>query len=188
MYKLCKTEQSAERQRQLEKALLDAMRSTPYEELSISDLCERIHVPRKSFYRYFSGNDGALMALLDHTLMEFDTVSFNRLSDRNASAAADLQGYFKFWYEQKSLLDALQRSRLSGLLVERAMFHAFNESLMPRYLRALPENIQAIALNFSVCGLMSMVLQWHHQGFRETTETMAQVALMMLSKPLLPGN
>ena len=188
MYKLCKTEQSAARQRQLELGLLQAMKNCDFEDISISDLCDGLAIPRKSFYRYFSSKDGALIALIDHTLMEFDTVSFNRLSDRNASAAADLQRYFKFWFEQKALLDALQRSRLSGLLVERAMFHAFNESLMPRYLRALPENIQAIALNFSVCGLMSMVLQWHHQGFRETTETMAQVALMMLSKPLLPGN
>lgn len=187
MYKLCKTEQSAARQRQLELGLLQTMCTHRYEEISISDLCESMAIPRKSFYRYFSSKDGALMALIDHTLMEFDTFSDGRLKERNASAAGDLERYFLFWYEQKTLLDALQKSRLSGMLVERATFHAINESLMPRYLRSLPEHIQAIALNFSVCGLLSMVLQWHHQGFRETPETMARVAAMMLSRPLLPG-
>ena len=63
MYKLCKTEQSAQRQRQLEEGLLTAMRTKRYEEISISDLCDQMGIPRKSFYRYFFGTDGALHAL-----------------------------------------------------------------------------------------------------------------------------
>ena len=47
------------------------------EEISVSDLCDRLNIPRKSFYRYFSSKDGALFALLDHTLMEFETFSFS---------------------------------------------------------------------------------------------------------------
>ena len=70
MYKLCKTEQSAQRQRQLEEGLLELMRLRPYDEISVVDLCEYLQIPRKSFYRYFSNKDGALFALLDHTLME----------------------------------------------------------------------------------------------------------------------
>ena len=72
MYKLCKTEQSAARQRQLEQGLLQAMQTQRYEDISISDLCDRMGIPRKSFYRYFSGKEGALAALIDHTLMEFE--------------------------------------------------------------------------------------------------------------------
>ena len=72
MYKLCKTEQSAARQRQLEQGLLQIMQTQQYEDISISDLCDRLGIPRKSFYRYFSSKDGALMALIDHTLMEFE--------------------------------------------------------------------------------------------------------------------
>lgn len=73
MYKLCKTEQSSSRQRELEAGLLAAMASHQYEEISVSDLCDHLGVPRKSFYRYFSSKDGALQALLDHTLMEYET-------------------------------------------------------------------------------------------------------------------
>ena len=37
MYKLCKTEQSARRQRQLEQGLLSMMASIQYEQISVSD-------------------------------------------------------------------------------------------------------------------------------------------------------
>lgn len=188
MYKLCKTEQSAARQRQLEQGLLQAMRTQQYEEISISDLCDRLEIPRKSFYRYFSSKDGALAALLDHTLMEFEQSPQNAVSAKRGTAIGDLERYFAFWYERRDLLEALERSRLSGMLVERATSHALHERLMPRYLQVKPEEIQSLALTFSVCGLLSMVLHWHQQGYKESPETMAQVATMMLTRPLIPGH
>ena len=186
MYKICKTEQSAARQRQLEKGLLQAMLSQSYDEISISDLCDRMQIPRKSFYRYFSSKEGALSALLDHTLMEF--VQTDGKGGKQANALGDLESYFVFWYERRELLTALQRSRLSGMLVERATAHALHERMMPRYLLAKPEDIQQLALTFAVCGLLSMVLQWHLRGFPESPEMMARVATMMLTKPLVPDS
>lgn len=41
------------------------MKYKQFEEISVSDLCDRLHIPRKSFYRYFSSKEGALHALLD---------------------------------------------------------------------------------------------------------------------------
>ena len=60
MYKICQTEQSARRQRELEQGLLQLMLRKNYEDISVSDLCEHMALPRKSFYRYFSSKDGAL--------------------------------------------------------------------------------------------------------------------------------
>lgn len=185
MYKLCKTEQSAARQRQLEQGLLQAMLTQRYEDISVSDLCDQLGIPRKSFYRYFTGKDGALVALLDHTLMEFEQ-SAAAEAKKKGSAIGDLERYFEFWYQHRQLLDALERSRLSGMLVERATAHAQNEGLMPKYLLTLEPAVQSMALTFAVCGLLSVVTQWHHGGFRESPEEMAKVAAMMLVKPLIP--
>ena len=185
MYKLCKTEQSAARQRQLEQGLLQIMQTQQYEDISISDLCDRLGIPRKSFYRYFSSKDGALMALIDHTLMEFEQSMPLSKKVRSGTAIGDLERYFIFWYERKALLDALQRSRLSGILVERSTNHALHERLMPAYLRAQPDQIQEMALTFAVCGLLSMVIQWHNEGYRISTEQMTAAAVTMLSNPLL---
>ena len=68
MYKLCKTEQSALRQRELEEGLLKTMSVHHYDDISVSDLCQQMDIPRKSFYRYFSSKDGALFALIEKTV------------------------------------------------------------------------------------------------------------------------
>ena len=175
VYKLCKTEQSARRQRELELGLLEAMKSQQYEDISISDLCDRMAIPRKSFYRYFSNKDGALMALLDHSLMEFDQ---NR-------DGGDLELFFQFWYERRDLLEVLMRSRLSGMLVDRATRHAVHERMMPGYLIQKDSQTQHMAMTFAVCGLLSMVMQWQQNSYQETPEQMAHIANMMLTKPLV---
>ncbi len=134
MYKLCRTEQSAARQRQLELGLLQLMLTRRYEEISISDLCEKMQIPRKSFYRYFSSKDGALFALLDHTMLEFYE---SGLRGRGAaSPMGDLEHFFRFWYNHRQLLDALERSGLSGMLVERATALAQREKLVPGVMRS----------------------------------------------------
>lgn len=186
MYKLCKTEQSAQRQRDLEWGLLEMMKHHRFEEISVSDLCDRMNLPRKSFYRYFASKDGALFALLDHTLLEFyETGSIEGL--RGGTPTGDLERFFRFWKKHRALIDALLRSNLSGLLVERAVSLAKQEELMPGYVKKWEDTLQDIAMSFVVCGLMSMVLQWHNEGYRIPTDQMATAAVTMLSRPLIPN-
>lgn len=185
MYKLCKTEQSAQRQRQLEQGLLQAMLEHRYEEISVSDLCEMLQIPRKSFYRYFSSKDGALYALLDHTMLEFFCTGIGMDRMRFESREEELRQFFLFWKRQKKLLDALQHNGLSGILVERAMDLSQREGLMPWYIQVMEPHIRQLAMSFMVCGLLSMVIRWHSQGFATSTEDMTKIATVLLTKPLL---
>lgn len=186
MYKLCRTEQSFARQRQLELGLLDAMKHRRFDEISVSDLCEHLGIPRKSFYRYFSSKDGALFALLDHTLMEFyDGTPMEGM--RGNTPLIDLERFFSFWYTHKDLLDALQRSSLSGILVERATTLAREEQLMASYMNSWDHFLQGVAISFAVCGLMSMVFQWYQEGFQIEPKDMANAATTLLTRPLVPN-
>ena len=186
MYKLCKTEQSAQRQKELEQGLLKAMLRQRFDEISVSDLCDDLGIPRKSFYRYFSSKDGALFALLDHTLLEFYEVS-GSVRYVGGTAVADLDRFFQFWYAHKQLLEALEHSQLSGMLVQRATMLAEKENLMPGFVKNWTKRVQHMAISFAVCGLLSMVLQWHQDGFKSSADEMAQLATQMLSRPLIPG-
>ena len=187
MYKLCKTEQSAARQHQLEQGLLEAMRVKRYDEISISDLCDRLEIPRKSFYRYFNGKDGALQALLDHTLMEFAEYTVTYRHGKNRTILLDLESFFQFWMEKKELLNALGRSGLSGILVNRAVAFAMTDDVLPvRFLPNDSRDMQQHITMFGVCGLMSMVLNWHDLGYEQTAGEMARIAVRMISKPLFP--
>ena len=184
MYKICQSEQSFKRQRALEKGLLQMMRSKSYEEISVSDFCAYMQIPRKSFYRYFTSKDGALYALIDHTLADFFQMPVPNKKSRG-NAVGDLDLFFAFWYENKAFLDALQRSSLSGILVERATNFSLQEGLLPRQFKVLRPEIQSLAMSFSVCGLMSMVLQWHRQGFQITPTEMTGLAINMLTAPII---
>ena len=185
MYKLCKTEQSARRQRELEQGLLKAMGTCHYDEISVSDLCDQLNIPRKSFYRYFSGKDGALHALIDHTLLEFETFSASGELGNTETPYKSLERLFLFWKAQKPLLDALERSGISGVLVTRTIDHALVDvGLQNRFLRQEEKVTREQATVFSICGLMSMVLNWHHSGYQQPVPQIAQIALQLLTKPL----
>jgi AcrR family transcriptional regulator len=186
MYKLCKTEQSAARQRELEHGLVAVMNTMRYEDITVSDLCQKMNIPRKSFYRYFSSKDGALHALIDHTLMEYESAAFYP-QGRHRSLQGDLEGFFLYWVQHKPLLDALERSSLSGILIERSIGYSVSEGVFPG--RFMPDELAHMrqhVVMFGVCGLMTMMLQWHHRKYRESAADMARVAARLLTQPLFP--
>ena len=185
MYKQCRSEQSANRQRELEQGLLAAMQKRHYDEISVSDLCDALGVPRKSFYRYFSSKDGALFALIDHRLLEYENQPEGMVTLRKGGLYLDIEWFFEYWKIQKPLLDALERSGLSGVLVERTIRNS-QEARVFEY-RDQPEEYVRAVTAFSICGMMSMVLQWHHEGYRESVEEMAAMARKILGNPVIPG-
>jgi len=186
MYKLCKTEQSAQRQRQLEDGLLDAMLQQRYEDISISDLCDQLQVPRKSFYRYFASKDGALHALIDHRLLEFEMLTSSK-SSRTSHGELNLLMFYEFWYSQKRLLDALSRSGLSNVLAERSIELSCGSEKMGYYTLRTHKNIRDVAITFVTSGLMTLVIQWHRDGFQESPREMAEITQLLLAHPLVPG-
>ena len=184
MYKQCRTEQSAARQRALLEGMLEAMTQQHYDEITVSSLCEQLQIPRKSFYRYFSSKEGALHAMIDHALLDFESFTAHWSEGANTSLE-EMERLFSYWLHRKKLLDALHKSDLSGVLVTRAIGHSVLESTKDR--RFLPKEepyAKEYITLFAVSGLMSMVIQWHHDGYRQTTKQMAQIALRLLTRPI----
>lgn len=188
MYKLCKTEQSAARQKELENGLLAIMGQRPYEELSVSDLCDYLQVPRKSFYRYFQNKEGALHALIDHTLMEYELFSRDYRSAGKRILDKELEQFFRFWIVHRPLLDVLARNGLTATLIARCIDYSTEATAMPRrFLTSDNKETQDQVVMFTVCGLMTMVIQWHHKGYIQSPESMAHTAVRLLSQPLFPN-
>lgn len=186
MYKLCKTEQSAQRQRELECGLLELMSQCRYEDITVSDLCSHLQIPRKSFYRYFSSKDGALYALIDHTLMEFDGFDEANRKGSKRTLQMDLEGFFRFWKERRDLLDALSKSGMTGSLLERAIEYVHKTAFPSRFLPGEGRWEQEHVVNFTICGLMIMMVNWHHAGFADSVQDLAGIAARMLTRPLFP--
>ena len=68
VYKNCKTDLSAQRQKHIALCFLEMVKETSFEEISITQLCQRAGVPRNSFYRYFANKEAILKYLLEYSL------------------------------------------------------------------------------------------------------------------------
>lgn len=182
MYKLCVSEQSARRQRGLEAGLLELMQTRDYADITVSDLCEHMQIPRKAFYRYFSGKEGALHALLDHTLLDYP-LPVAPANEREIQTS--METYFRFWKEQKPLLDALARSGLTSELIQRSLLLTMTDgNITVRRSPADDKLTHEHILVFTLSGLLSLVIQWHRSGFRESIPRMAASARRLLLQPL----
>ena len=187
MYKLCKSEHSALRQREMEQQLLKMMGTVRYEDITVSDLCTQAGFSRKAFYRYFSGKEGALYALIDHSLWELDSFPFTENTGSNASREK-MVWFFQFWKNQKPLLDALDFSGISELLMKRMLVYAMSGPGVIRHFLTYRNSDMAAeeyAMTFGVCGLASIAFEWHRRGYQQSPEEIGQIALELLTKPLL---
>lgn len=188
MYKLCKTEQSAKRQREIEMTLMRQMQTKRFDDVSVSEICDEMKMPRKAFYRYFDSRDGALTALIDHTLHRFSEYSLATSVTEHRSLTRELESYFIFWKDNRQLLDALEKSNLTGLLIQASISETVSD--MVNLGKFLPEDsdwMRSQVFYFAVCGLTSLMLSWYRAGFKSSTEEMAKAACRMLSRPLFPG-
>lgn len=189
MYKLCKTEESSRRQKEIEAGLLSAMLTDGYEEITVSALCERLDMPRKAFYRYFDSKDDCLTALIDHTLLEYYEYS-GAITDNKGSRSLrrELEMFFRFWLERRDFLDALEKSKMMGRLVDVAM--SVIETDMVNTRKFLPDESELFRLQvfqFAICGLMFSMLSWYRSGFVESVHNMAAGSARMLTVPLFPN-
>ena len=177
MYKQCQTEYSEERQHRLEQGLLRVMGKKKFEQITVTDLCEELGIPRKSFYRYFDSKEGALYALIDHTLMAFNLHTTRPEFHDEQTPMQYMAGIFSAWVEQKELLDALEKSGLSGLLIQRALEVTKELDTIPDFMQINDRRLREYGTMFTVCGLMSIIVQWHSDGFAKCVEDMAGLTM-----------
>lgn len=180
MYKTCKTEESAIRQRGLEALLLREMSRQRYAKISISGLCAQAGIPRKTFYRYFPTKDDALLGLIDHKLEGCNEAVFAGWNGSRRFEPVNLERFFGYWRREEAFLDAVRDNDLRLLLLDRTtkivdtMKRNSTEETSPDF---AVEQVEY----FIAHGLMSTVLRWHHYGFPCAPEEMAGVFTELLS-------
>lgn len=179
MYKYCATEESARRQRQLENCLQELMLDENYGQITISNICDRAGISRKSFYRYFSSKEGCLYALIDHAI--FDGAAYY-LPDRPHEIDTRMiyERFFSYWKNKASLLDALEKNSMGLLLAERMLAYTVNEEQEFRYLFRDMAGESAERSIFYISGILGLVLSWHKSGFSKGPSQMAAILSDMI--------
>lgn len=188
MYKLCKTEQSAKRQREIEMSLLDLMSKKSYSEISITELCENLGMPRKTFYRYFDSKEDTLYALIEHTMNEYQFYFTDSNTGGKRTLSGEIGNYYKFWICHKPLLDALFKNNMLEKIVEVSIKFPVND--MVNIQKFLPDDTdwaREKIFRFAICGLCFQMIDWYRDGFKVSIEDMSKLSCRMLSRPLFPN-
>ena len=187
MYKLCKTEQSTKRQREIERVLFDIMMKKAYSDITVTELCDSLSMPRKAFYRYFDSKDDALYALIEHTMAEYNGFSFDSDKGKVRTLKREVEKYFDFWKEHKLLLDALYKNHMLEKIIEVSVSFPVNDMVSIK--KFLPDDsdwARERVFKFAICGLVFQMLDWYRDDFKASTSDMARLACRTLSKPLFP--
>lgn len=183
MYKKCKTSEALKRQREFETCLLTMMKSIAYKKISVTDLCSKIGIARKNFYRYFENKDDVLVALIDHTINEYPKYKFPYPNTSN-DLFKEIDQYLNFWQNNHLLLEALTNNCLETILMERVLIHAwrFDKTLL-QFDGTIndPNNV-----TFVISGLISLVFVWHRENYKTPKCQLARIIQRLLSEPIFP--
>ena len=175
MYRKCATDISVQHQHQVTDALLALMRKMPFEDISVTQLCQSAGITRRVFYHLFSSKQGALHAMVDHRILDIESY--------RPELSGDALRFFLYWQEQKGFLDALAENNMSGLLLERMITSVLQEDHELSYWlrRKGWGDYQKEIIIYSLSGLMGLVYTWYAEGYKKSPEEMAALLEQMMS-------
>ena len=184
MAKQCTTEKSLERQTRIGLALEKMMLEQDYEDIFVSDLCDRAGISRRSFYRYFSGKDDVLRAILEEIIRDCHLHAvFKYCPDRNLQDR--LADFFLYWMEkQVHWLEILARNHQESLLIDMYLDWSRKEYLEGRAMGEEERNLISVSLEFASTGLMMTLFRWARTGFRQSPGEMAGYLAKVMTRPI----
>lgn len=187
MYKSCKTKQSADRQRYIIMCLRDLLQTQSFAEITVQQICRRADIPGKTFYRYFSGKQDVLDAMIDFAIVDFESFPGPYQKGDARTSEKDLEKLFLFWYQNRDLLVALRRSGMSARLIERTIAVNNTGKVGARFatVSGSTESDEFRMMTcFSISGLYALILDWQYSGFQKSPQQMARAAIRLLTQPL----
>lgn len=174
MYRKCATEISARHQHQVTESLLELMQKMPFEDITVTQLCQTAGITRRIFYHLFSNKTGALHALVDRKILDIE--SYGR------DIPNDSLRFLLYWKNQQPFLDVLAENGMSGLLLERMINNVLAEDYDVIYWlqrNGWDKNSKDIII-FGLSGLMGLLYSWHFSGFQQEPDQMAALVEQIL--------
>lgn len=186
MIKICRTERSAQRQRQIVDALYELLKQKSFEAITVTELCEKLNMPRKAFYRYFDSLEAALEGLVELTLATYHEPG--TVPPPVRSLQKEIEGFFAFWYRRREFLETLDHAGQLSLVMNMSVNYPISNIVsLNRLLPGEDEKTQRIIYRFAITGLISSVIEWYKENFATSIPDIARIAVRMLTKPPFPN-
>ena len=188
MRKICKKEQSINRQKDIEKVFLGLLLKKDYEDITICEICQVANIPRKAFYRYFECKESLLNSLILHTLQAYPAFKVGFVAEKR-NIISELKDFFEFWLcePQNSLIKVLMKNDFESLLLSHSLSFPTQFMDLDKFFPNETPKHRSHILKFAITGLMTLMFDWLKDGCKESTLEMANIARRMLEQPLFPN-
>ena len=173
------------RQKQIEDCLYENLLHTPYQSISVSDLCRQVGISRKAFYNYYHDKESCFCAIIDRMIRESMISNITNTPNRaNALDAAIVM--LDFWKSKREFFDIIMRNNLTHFLLLRNMEYVLREDRTILDLLSTPEmKTDSDILACYMTSQITLVMQWYFRGFEDPTEEIARKLLRILHVPMI---
>jgi AcrR family transcriptional regulator len=165
-------------QAMISEALIALMRDASYADITVTDICRRADVVRKTFYRNFGGKDDVVHLILDGAFSGFIAaadIDNARLRDIFGGAygyIADNREFLIMFYRNDLLHFAAKK--LEKFIVAQNLLNKIDPSAVkPQYLKYLPAQISAV--------LVGIMETWIEHNFSDPPADIAALTEDILS-------
>jgi hypothetical protein len=100
----------------------------------------------------------------------------------------ELKTFFEFWYQNRDFLETLDRNSMLDKIIEVSVNIPIKDFVsLSKFLPDDNEWARTRIFKFAVCGLVTSMLDWYHEGFKTSMSDMVDLSCRVLSHPLFPN-
>lgn len=173
------------RQRQIEDCLYENLLHTPWQSISVADICRQVGISRKAYYNYYPDKEACLCALIDRVIRDIVLESSQSLPV-NASPLDASAALLEQWKQRKDFIRILVNNHLLYFLMARAIQYVQTEDRSLQELLStdeIPTDTDILCCYTSI--QMTLILQWYGRDFDTPTVEMAKKFQRLIHEPLI---
>lgn len=185
MYKVCKTRQSAQRQRQISDVLFQMLRKNKLDDISICSFCRKAQIPRRTFYRYFDTLRDVVQYRFDVWKDDYNRFRKEQGFSSDVSPVQKIEQFLMFWEDQADFLEAIYYNNFLSALAAKIIASNLDIPNLNRLINNKgdvldPEEL----LYFVIGGLMSVLIWDRNSKQRHSREELSQTLYYLMTNAL----
>jgi AcrR family transcriptional regulator len=179
------TASAQRRQKQIEDCLYENLLHTPWQSISVADICRQVGISRKAYYNYYKDKEACFCAYIDRLIRDALLVTSQNIPDSDTPLEAAVM-LLDYWKSKKPFFDILIKNGLTYFLIAQTSHYVLTEdrTVMDRLsTEEIPSDADILTC-YSAIQIM-LILQWHSRGFDTPTVDMAKKFLRLMHEPLV---
>ena len=159
-------------------ALYTLLLRKPYDQISVSEICQKAGVSRVSFYHYYDKKDDILIQYSDEKFAEF----FEDFTKLESMTFDDLVLHmFQFLKKHSRQLTILRYAKKEEILMEQ--FYSYCRYIFSNNITSplLKDKDNPLRVPFLVGGIFQIIMRWLDEGMISSPETMAKYVVEIVN-------